>query len=165
MAAGAMVDHDPWDFLSKVQAPIEKALPIVSVLTLSAADRVSSRRATAPRTASPTRTEPLRFWRSFRAFPTTSAALITPALSAAFFPTAAKLRSKKPAREKSATSSSATAASATTRCSGCLKRRKVSPPWRRSAKTRSPTGPTHWLSPRQSWKQEDYKKYYEIKRK
>lgn len=36
MAAGAMVDHDPWDFLSKVQAPIEKALPIVSVLTLSA---------------------------------------------------------------------------------------------------------------------------------
>ena len=51
------------------------------------------------------------------AFRTRNAALITPALSAAFFPTAAKLRSKKPAREKSATSSSATAASATTRFS------------------------------------------------
>lgn len=36
MAAGACVDHDPWDFLSKKWAPIEKALPIVSVLTLSA---------------------------------------------------------------------------------------------------------------------------------
>ncbi len=36
MAAGACVDHDPWDFLSKKWAPIEKALPIVSILTLSA---------------------------------------------------------------------------------------------------------------------------------
>lgn len=37
MAAGACVDFDPWDFmdLSK-RAPIEKALPIVSILTLSA---------------------------------------------------------------------------------------------------------------------------------
>lgn len=35
MAAGACVDHDPWDFLSKC-APIEKALPIITVLTLSA---------------------------------------------------------------------------------------------------------------------------------
>ena len=36
MAAGACVDHDPWLFLSKEWAPIEKALPIVSILTLSA---------------------------------------------------------------------------------------------------------------------------------
>jgi len=36
MAAGACVDHDPWDFLSSTWAPIEKALPIVSILTLSA---------------------------------------------------------------------------------------------------------------------------------
>lgn len=36
MAAGACVDHDPWDFLSTKWAPIEKALPIGSVLTLSA---------------------------------------------------------------------------------------------------------------------------------
>ena len=36
MAAGAMVDHDPWDFLSSKWAPIEKALPIVTILTLSA---------------------------------------------------------------------------------------------------------------------------------
>ena len=35
MAAGACVDFDPWDFLDK-WAPIEKALPIVSILTLSA---------------------------------------------------------------------------------------------------------------------------------
>lgn len=35
MAAGACVDHDPWDFLSK-WAPIEKALPVVTILTLSA---------------------------------------------------------------------------------------------------------------------------------
>lgn len=37
MAAGACVDFDPWDFfdLSK-RAPIEKALPIFSILTLSA---------------------------------------------------------------------------------------------------------------------------------
>ena len=36
MAAGACVDHDPWDFLNEKWAPIEKALPIVSILTLSA---------------------------------------------------------------------------------------------------------------------------------
>lgn len=37
MAAGACVDHDPWDFLDyKKQAPIDRALPIVSILTLSA---------------------------------------------------------------------------------------------------------------------------------
>lgn len=35
MAAGACVDHDPWDFFSK-WAPVEKALPLVTVLTLSA---------------------------------------------------------------------------------------------------------------------------------
>lgn len=35
MAAGACVDFDPWDFFSK-WAPIEKALPVISVLTLSA---------------------------------------------------------------------------------------------------------------------------------
>lgn len=36
MAAGACVDHDAWDFLSTEWAPIEKALPIVTILTLSA---------------------------------------------------------------------------------------------------------------------------------
>ena len=37
IAAGACVDHDPWDFLDKAcWAPINKALPIVTVLTLSA---------------------------------------------------------------------------------------------------------------------------------
>lgn len=36
MAAGACVEHDAWDFLSEKWAPIEKALPIVTVLTLSA---------------------------------------------------------------------------------------------------------------------------------
>ena len=37
MAAGACVDHDPWDFLDYAkQAPIERALPIVTILTLSA---------------------------------------------------------------------------------------------------------------------------------
>lgn len=36
MAAGACVDHDPWDFLSEKWAPIDEALPIVSILTLSA---------------------------------------------------------------------------------------------------------------------------------
>lgn len=37
MAAGACVDHDPWDFLDMAKrAPIERALPIVSILTLSA---------------------------------------------------------------------------------------------------------------------------------
>ncbi len=35
MAAGACVDHDPWDFFSK-WAPVERALPLVTVLTLSA---------------------------------------------------------------------------------------------------------------------------------
>ena len=35
IAAGACVDFDPWDFFSK-WAPIERALPIVTVLTLSA---------------------------------------------------------------------------------------------------------------------------------
>lgn len=35
MAAAACVEHDAWDFFSK-WAPVEKALPIVSVLTLSA---------------------------------------------------------------------------------------------------------------------------------
>lgn len=36
MAAGACVDHDPWDFLSEKWAPITDALPIVTILTLSA---------------------------------------------------------------------------------------------------------------------------------
>lgn len=36
MAAGACVDHDPWDFLSEKWAPITKALPVVTILTLSA---------------------------------------------------------------------------------------------------------------------------------
>lgn len=36
MAAGAMVDHDPWDFFNEKRAPITQALPIVSILTLSA---------------------------------------------------------------------------------------------------------------------------------
>jgi alcohol dehydrogenase YqhD (iron-dependent ADH family) len=36
MAAGACVEHDPWDFLNEKWAPIEKALPIVTILTLSA---------------------------------------------------------------------------------------------------------------------------------
>lgn len=35
MAAGACVDHDPWDFLSK-WSPIEKALPVIDILTLAA---------------------------------------------------------------------------------------------------------------------------------
>lgn len=35
MAAGAYVEHDPWDFFSK-NAPIRKALPLVTILTLSA---------------------------------------------------------------------------------------------------------------------------------
>lgn len=35
IAAGACTDTDPWDFFSK-NAPIEKALPIVTILTLSA---------------------------------------------------------------------------------------------------------------------------------
>ena len=36
MAAGACVEHDPWNFLSEKWAPIEKALPVVTILTLSA---------------------------------------------------------------------------------------------------------------------------------
>lgn len=36
MAAGAKVDHDPWDFFNEKHAPITEALPIISVLTLSA---------------------------------------------------------------------------------------------------------------------------------
>lgn len=36
MAAGACVDHDPWDFFNEKWAPLTKALPIVSILTLSA---------------------------------------------------------------------------------------------------------------------------------
>lgn len=36
MAAGACVEHDPWDFLSEKWAPIENALPIITVLTLAA---------------------------------------------------------------------------------------------------------------------------------
>lgn len=36
MAAGALVDHDPWDFFNERWAPIHRALPIVTVLTLSA---------------------------------------------------------------------------------------------------------------------------------
>ena len=35
IAAGACVDFDPWEFFSK-WAPVEKALPVVTVLTLSA---------------------------------------------------------------------------------------------------------------------------------
>ncbi|MBO5483801.1 MAG: iron-containing alcohol dehydrogenase [Lachnospiraceae bacterium] len=35
MAAGACVEHDPWDFFSE-WAPVEKALPVVTILTLAA---------------------------------------------------------------------------------------------------------------------------------
>lgn len=35
IGAAALVDHDPWDFFEK-WAPIEKALPLVTILTLSA---------------------------------------------------------------------------------------------------------------------------------
>lgn len=35
IAAGACVDHDPWDFFSR-WAPVERALPLITVLTLSA---------------------------------------------------------------------------------------------------------------------------------
>lgn len=35
MAAGACVEHDPWDFFSK-WAPVGKALPVVTILTLAA---------------------------------------------------------------------------------------------------------------------------------
>ena len=34
MAAGACVDHDPWEFFSEWK-PLEKALPVVTILTLS----------------------------------------------------------------------------------------------------------------------------------
>jgi alcohol dehydrogenase YqhD (iron-dependent ADH family) len=36
MAAGACVDHDPWDFFNEKRAPINEALPVVTILTLSA---------------------------------------------------------------------------------------------------------------------------------
>lgn len=36
IAAGACVEHDPWEFLSENWAPIEKALPVITVLTLAA---------------------------------------------------------------------------------------------------------------------------------
>ena len=36
MAAGACVDHDPWDFFNEKKAPINDALPVVTILTLSA---------------------------------------------------------------------------------------------------------------------------------
>jgi alcohol dehydrogenase YqhD (iron-dependent ADH family) len=35
MAAGACVDHDPWEFFSEWK-PLEKALPVVTILTLAA---------------------------------------------------------------------------------------------------------------------------------
>lgn len=35
IAAGACVEHDPWDFFSK-WSPVEKALPVLTVLTLAA---------------------------------------------------------------------------------------------------------------------------------
>ena len=35
MAAGALVDFDPWDFFSK-NAPCDKALPIITILTMAA---------------------------------------------------------------------------------------------------------------------------------
>lgn len=36
MAAGACTDHDPWDFLKDPSIPVDKALPVVSVLTIAA---------------------------------------------------------------------------------------------------------------------------------
>ncbi len=36
MAAGACVEFDPWDFFSEKNAKVERALPLVTVLTLSA---------------------------------------------------------------------------------------------------------------------------------
>lgn len=36
MAAGACVDHDPWEFFGAGAKPIERALPLVTILTLSA---------------------------------------------------------------------------------------------------------------------------------
>ena len=36
MASGACVDHDPWEFFGAGAKPVERALPIVTILTLSA---------------------------------------------------------------------------------------------------------------------------------
>ena len=36
MAAGACVEHDAWEFFGANAKPIERALPIVTILTLSA---------------------------------------------------------------------------------------------------------------------------------
>ena len=36
MAAGACVDHDPWDFFQSPRKPLNGALPLVTILTLSA---------------------------------------------------------------------------------------------------------------------------------
>lgn len=36
MAAGACTDRDPWDFLKDKTIPVEKALPVLSVLTIAA---------------------------------------------------------------------------------------------------------------------------------
>lgn len=36
MAAGACVDHDPWEFFGANAKPIERALPLVTILTLAA---------------------------------------------------------------------------------------------------------------------------------
>ncbi|MBR2368252.1 MAG: iron-containing alcohol dehydrogenase [Alistipes sp.] len=36
MAAGALVEHDPWEFFGANAKPIDNALPIVTILTLSA---------------------------------------------------------------------------------------------------------------------------------
>ena len=36
IAAGAYVDHDPWEFFGANAKPIERALPLVTILTLSA---------------------------------------------------------------------------------------------------------------------------------
>ena len=42
MAAGACVDHAPWNFLDRSKsAPVEKALPVISVLTIAATGIVS----------------------------------------------------------------------------------------------------------------------------
>lgn len=36
ICAGAVVDHDPWDFLGAKRLPVTKALPLVTILTLAA---------------------------------------------------------------------------------------------------------------------------------
>ncbi|MBO7312630.1 MAG: iron-containing alcohol dehydrogenase, partial [Alistipes sp.] len=36
MAAGACVEHDPWEFFGANAKPIERALPLITILTLSA---------------------------------------------------------------------------------------------------------------------------------